>query len=233
MKTTTRQPLTFNDMAVAFGIVKGDDRAKARSVQSRLAALGYVKECGRCGGDGHYSYNQITGTRCFGCGGSGRQLIRITADVLAEAVARQAAGELDAYFAANKARGDARRAIGPILATFDAEWSGGAVHTSAQVVKSADFRAAGLVNSLHSAAHEIDEDVQHLGSRLRLRLERARLVALGQPDDLLVVHAATSALRPMPRTLRAPRRPRQRPRRPCCSWAAEAAHPTHAGARRS
>jgi|CXWK01.1.fsa_nt_gi hypothetical protein len=172
MKTTTRQPLTFNDMAVAFGIVKGDDRAKARSVQSRLAALGYVKECGRCGGDGHYSYNQITGTRCFGCGGSGRQLIRITADVLAEAVARQAAGELDAYFAANKARGDARRAIGPILATFDAEWSGGAVHTSykavsffgrrdapftsAQVVESADFRAAGLVNSLHSAAHEIE-----------------------------------------------------------------------------
>lgn len=170
MKTAT-QPLTFNDMAVAFGIVKGDDRAKARSVQSRLAALGYVKECSRCGGDGHYSYNQITGTRCFGCNGSGRQLVRITAEVLAEAVARQAAGELDGYFAANKARGDARRALGPILATFDAEWRGGAVHTSykaisssrrnapftsAQVVESADFRAAGLVNRFYDAAHEIE-----------------------------------------------------------------------------
>jgi hypothetical protein len=30
----------------------------------------YEKEnCGRCGGTGQYSYNQITGTRCFGCGG--------------------------------------------------------------------------------------------------------------------------------------------------------------------
>jgi len=178
MKTATRQPLTFNDMAVAFGIVKGDDRAKARSVQSRLAALGYVKACGRCGGDGHYSYNQITGTRCFGCDGSGRQLIRITAEVLAEAVARQAAGELDAYFAANKARGDARRAIGPIRATFDAEWGGGAVHTSykaisssrrdapftsAQVVESADFRAAGLVNSLYDAVNEIERKSKREG----------------------------------------------------------------------
>jgi hypothetical protein len=26
-------------------------------------------ECHRCGGTGHYSYNQITGTTCFKCGG--------------------------------------------------------------------------------------------------------------------------------------------------------------------
>jgi hypothetical protein len=26
--------------------------------------------CGRCGGTGHYSYNQINGTTCFGCAGS-------------------------------------------------------------------------------------------------------------------------------------------------------------------
>ena len=34
----------------------------------------YEKEtCGRCGGSGHFSYNQITGTRCFGCEGSGER----------------------------------------------------------------------------------------------------------------------------------------------------------------
>ena len=38
MKTTTRQPLTFNDMAVAFGIVKGDDRAKAPAPKARMEA---------------------------------------------------------------------------------------------------------------------------------------------------------------------------------------------------
>lgn len=34
------------------------------------------KTCGRCGGSGHYSYNQINGTTCFGCGGSGTQLTK-------------------------------------------------------------------------------------------------------------------------------------------------------------
>ena len=34
----------------------------------------YIKvkgTCSRCGGSGHYSYNQLDGTRCYGCGGSG------------------------------------------------------------------------------------------------------------------------------------------------------------------
>jgi hypothetical protein len=32
--------------------------------------------CGRCGGSGHYSYNQINGSTCFGCGGSGLALTK-------------------------------------------------------------------------------------------------------------------------------------------------------------
>lgn len=28
--------------------------------------------CGRCGGSGKYSFNQINGSRCFGCGGVGK-----------------------------------------------------------------------------------------------------------------------------------------------------------------
>lgn len=31
-----------------------------------------TQSCGRCGGSGSYSFNQIDGTRCFGCGGNGR-----------------------------------------------------------------------------------------------------------------------------------------------------------------
>lgn len=45
-------------------------------------------ECGRCGGSGHYSYNQLDGTRCYGCNGSGY--------VLTDA-GRAAKGALDAY----------------------------------------------------------------------------------------------------------------------------------------
>jgi hypothetical protein len=32
--------------------------------------------CGRCGGSGNYSYNQVNGTTCFGCGGAGVKLTK-------------------------------------------------------------------------------------------------------------------------------------------------------------
>ena len=38
----------------------------------------YEKEtCGRCGGNGKYSFNRMTGNRCFGCSGRG---IKLTVD---------------------------------------------------------------------------------------------------------------------------------------------------------
>ncbi len=36
--------------------------------------------CSRCGGSGHYSYNQIDGTVCYGCGGSGKKLTKAGAN---------------------------------------------------------------------------------------------------------------------------------------------------------
>ena len=40
----------------------------------------YVKvksKCPRCDGSGHYSYNQMDGTRCYGCGGSGIKVMEV------------------------------------------------------------------------------------------------------------------------------------------------------------
>lgn len=40
----------------------------------------YVKvvgPCSRCGGSGHYSYNQLDGTTCYGCRGSGKQVLEV------------------------------------------------------------------------------------------------------------------------------------------------------------
>lgn len=42
----------------------------------------YVKvkgTCPRCGGSGHYSYNQVDGTRCYGCNGSGVSIQKVRA----------------------------------------------------------------------------------------------------------------------------------------------------------
>lgn len=35
--------------------------------------------CPRCGGSGHYSYNQMDGTRCYGCNGSGTAILTVRA----------------------------------------------------------------------------------------------------------------------------------------------------------
>ena len=40
----------------------------------------YVKvkgKCPRCGGSGHYSYNQMDGTRCYGCNGTGIKVMNV------------------------------------------------------------------------------------------------------------------------------------------------------------
>lgn len=42
-----------------------------------MTTLEYEREtCGRCGGSGRYSYNQIDRDRCYGCGGTGRRLTK-------------------------------------------------------------------------------------------------------------------------------------------------------------
>lgn len=80
----------------------GTTRVRAAS---RLVALGYTDVCGRCCGSGRYSWNQMDGDRCYGCGGSGKKLIKLTTTLIAEAKARIEAGELAGYFAMGAARG--------------------------------------------------------------------------------------------------------------------------------
>lgn len=41
-----------------------------------MAAIFETQTCTRCGGCGHYSFNQFNGTTCFGCGGSGAMLTK-------------------------------------------------------------------------------------------------------------------------------------------------------------
>ena len=56
----------------------------------------YVKVkgvCPRCSGSGHYSYNQMDGTRCYGCGGSGISIQKVRAYTEKEYTRMQAANE--------------------------------------------------------------------------------------------------------------------------------------------
>ena len=56
----------------------------------------YVKVkgvCPRCGGSGHYSYNQMDGTRCYGCNGSGISIQKVRAYTEKEYTRMQATNE--------------------------------------------------------------------------------------------------------------------------------------------
>lgn len=56
----------------------------------------YVKvrgTCSRCGGSGHYSYNQMDGTRCYGCMGSGISVQTVRAYTEKEYKQMQASNE--------------------------------------------------------------------------------------------------------------------------------------------
>jgi hypothetical protein len=49
--------------------------------KARIMKAGFTTVCGRCGGTGHYSYNQIDGTRCYGCGGRKVAMVKLTKEV--------------------------------------------------------------------------------------------------------------------------------------------------------
>lgn len=183
--STTKTAPTWTDAANALAIPGTDDRKRVDAAQRRFRALGYTRPCGRCGGGGEYSFCRDYGTKCFGCSGSGLAFKPLTTTMIAEAAARQAAGELDAYFARNKAAAEAKRAIAPLKAAADAEWSKGAAHTSykalrdmkidsAQVVRSAEFRAVDLINDVWGVACDLASDIRAKKMTAEERVEGMR-----------------------------------------------------------
>lgn len=65
----------------------------------RACLMGLTPRCNRCGGSGHYSFNQVDGTRCYGCNGAGYQkpTTRQMPEVLKAAKEAAVNGALDAY----------------------------------------------------------------------------------------------------------------------------------------
>jgi len=48
-----------------------------------------VETCSRCGGGGHYSWNQMHGSVCYGCGGKGKAYPRVTKKLIKEIILRR------------------------------------------------------------------------------------------------------------------------------------------------
>lgn len=157
--------------ALALRVKSTDERKRRNSVLARLVALGYAEACGRCGGEGRYSYCTGYGSTCFSCGGAKQVALRITHDLLEDAENRVNAGELDGYLTEIARKSAALRAIKPLVATITKEWREGAVHTSYRaidrrtvdsgvIVASAEFRAADLINNVWKAANDAERGVE-------------------------------------------------------------------------
>lgn len=77
---------------------------KDESVQPLLVMLGIHECCGRCGGSGHYSYNLMYGTVCFGCRGSGKKACKLDKKSFEAAKLKVDSGEFDQMIKDNRER---------------------------------------------------------------------------------------------------------------------------------
>ncbi len=167
------------DSAVAARLSGIEGKRPDKAFNARASHLGHVRACGRCGGGGHWSYCPGRGTLCFDCDGRGIVRAPITEAVALDVAARTAAGQLEDYFAAIKATGEAKRAITPLLRAINEAWAGvGSVHEDTKwerkmphalvaqwVDSSANFRAITLVNALWDLANKVDWGFQFDGRR--------------------------------------------------------------------
>ena len=81
----------------------------SRAIEIRLAGCGFTKTCSRCLGSGKYSYNQMDGDKCYGCGGSGKNPMKVTRDLVSQVEVFVAEGKLDAYAAECVRKGERKR----------------------------------------------------------------------------------------------------------------------------
>lgn len=177
---TTAKQTALNDEAMALFDVKSE-----KTIQTALYALGFRQPCNRCGGSGHYSYNQMTGTICFGCNGKKFVSMKLTRKILDEAKVKVDAGELVRIREVGAARVAARKtvdALEPAIQTAydpigDAYTIGSrasrTIAESHDFVKSPIFFAQTMNNSLRRAFWDLQRDLKYNQIEARLALCKA------------------------------------------------------------
>lgn len=94
----------------------------AKKLNARIVGMKLSPVCSRCGGSGQYSFNQIDGSRCYGCNGSGHRAPtkRDMPGILTAAREAVNAGELDVYLQRLRDAAFAKRAVDMIFEAWKA-----------------------------------------------------------------------------------------------------------------
>ena len=128
----------------------------------RAHAMKLTPVCGRCGGCGQYSFNQVDGTRCYGCAGVGHVLPRDKdlPGVLEAAKAAVAEGRLEQYFAEIEARKVAKRGSDRIFEVWGKThaarvWKGWASHVFGHPNSRPEYQLPGNHEAVRAANAEM------------------------------------------------------------------------------
>jgi hypothetical protein len=116
----------------------------------RAAKMKLLPTCGRCGGSGHYSYNQLTGTTCFSCQGAGVRVCKTKKEEAATIEAAKdavATGKLDAYLEYLKNLAAGKNAE----AKVSAAWSASKVRNALKGVSHMIREEYPVINKLRAA----------------------------------------------------------------------------------
>ena len=161
-------------------------------LNARIMGMKLSPTCGRCGGSGQYSFNQIDGSTCYGCRGSGHKTPakRDMKGILARAIEAVEAGELTAYFDKLANRAFVKRASDEIFAAWTATKVAKANRDASHMWKDdeieglAEVRAA---NKIMHDAHASFADVRHkresdVSGDEKARIAREAIAAIQAAD---------------------------------------------------
>ena len=97
-------------------------RTSEKNALARLTGLKLTPVCDRCGGCGQYSFNQVDGTTCYGCGGTGHRFPKAAEmpGLVRDALEAAADGRLDGYLQVLEARATAKRGQARLSAAYGA-----------------------------------------------------------------------------------------------------------------
>jgi len=107
-QTAEQKQAAFDAVIAELAVIL---QAKPENVRARVVGLKIGHTCGRCGGTGEYSYNQMHGTMCYGCSGKGQVFPKNGYAELVERAKEAAAdGRLARYIDNLKAKARSKRA---------------------------------------------------------------------------------------------------------------------------
>jgi hypothetical protein len=163
------------DLFATLRVLHKDDDRDLLRLQSRMVGVGLFSFCSRCGGCGRYSFNQIDGDRCYGCGGSGKIARRITSAVLAEAKEIAASGKLASYLQELGARQQAERAARTANKRVMAAWQASGVSAAY------DWRKASSVDYDREVAERVNKPMYEAHEMVRRASEALDILRFSRP----------------------------------------------------